>query len=173
MQTETIRQYLTAIGESLAEHVAAWAVDEFDDGTPVLALSIPSPLVEGTEMGCTVSLEVFNDTLFLFDLEYTVLMNVPGELFAPLNKVIAALNNAAVIGSFALADDTAEVIYRDGVLIDGSLDSRAAAVNVVRTLAAMENAAINGGREILRLINGEIAADELIAEFNDLGGDEE
>ena len=172
MDTKKARQYLTSIGKLLEEHVTAWTVDDPGDGVPMLALTVPSPLAEGAELGYFISLDDVNDALILFDLEITVFTDVSKELFAPLNKFISHLNNTAVIGSFALDEDTTEVIYRNGVLLDGNIASQTAAVNIIRTLTVMENAAVNGGSDIQRLLKGEISADELIAELYDIGGDE-
>lgn len=169
MQNELIRDYLTALGETMAEHVTAWAVDDTDE-EPVLIFTVPAPYDENTVIGYTITLEPVTNDVFLYDLVITLITDVPEALFGDVSRVISVLNNCMIIGSFALYEDTSEVVFRNGVLFSAETDVEAATVNIVQTLAAMENEVLDG-MYLQMLISGERTADELIAELCDIGGE--
>ena len=172
MQNENLMQYLTALGKAFEPHVSAWAVEESDEG-PMLVLTASAPFDEASELGYLISPSVVAENIVLFDLEIAVFTDVPEELFASLHPVIAALNNALIVGSFRLYEETAEVICQSGVILSSDMDLDAATDNVFKTLVLMENGAVNGGAELLKLIKGECTADELIADLYDMGGNED
>ena len=172
MQNNNARQYLTMLGEAIAPHTIEWAVQDYGDG-PTLVFTVPSPLDESSTFGCFIEPTFLTETITLTNLEITVFTDIPKELFAPLNRVIAAVNNALVLGAFHLFEETAEVVFRDGVILGTEIDTAAATQTILKTLAVMESGAINGGAELLKLIKGECTADELVAALNDVGGEAE
>lgn len=169
MQNELIRDYLTALGEAVSEHFTAWSVDDTDEG-PLLVLTAPAPYDESVYVGYTVSLAPVTNDILLCDLTITLLTDVPEASFGDIRRVISALNNCMIIGSFALYEDTAEVVFRNGVFFSAETDIEAATVNIFKTLAAMEDEAF-GGLYLQMLISGERTADGLIAELCDIGGE--
>ena len=169
MQNELIRDYLTALGETMNEHFISWAVEDVDD-VPVLFLTAPAPYDESAVIGYTIALAPVTDELLLYDLGITLLTDVPEAYFGDIRRVISALNNCIIIGSFALYEDTAEVVFRNGVFFSAETDIEAATVNIFKTLAAMEHEAF-GGLYLQMLISGERTADGLIAELCDIGGE--
>ena len=170
MQNENARQYLTALGEAIAPQTIAWGVQETEDG-PVLVFTGPSPIDEASTFGYFVTLSSYTDEIVLFELEVTVFTDIDETLFEPLKRAVNAVNNALILGSFYLYEETAEIVYRQGVFFGNDLNTGAATDNIVKTLAVMENGAVNGGAELMKLIKGECTADELIASLNDVGGE--
>ena len=169
MQNELTRDYLTALGETMSEHFTAWTVEDTDEG-PVLVLAAPAPYDESVHIGYSISLVPATNDILLYDLTITLITDVPEASFGDIRRVISALNNCMIIGSFALYEDTAEVVFRNGVFFGAETDIKAATANIFKTLAAMEDEAF-GGVYLQMLISGERTADELIAEFYDIGGE--
>ena len=172
MDNEMIVQYLTALGAGMSEYASAWAVDDSEE-KPVLVLSAPAPFDEEQELGYLISISRTNEELFLFDLQISVFMNVSEDLFSSVHRVIAAFNNAVTLGCFELYEETSDVIFRCGVFIDPKMTIETATDNIMKTLAVMENAAVNGGAELQKLLKGEATADELINAFYNIEGDSE
>ena len=172
MDNELIVQYLTALGEGMSEYVSSWAVDDSDE-MPVLVLSAPAPFDEEQELGYLISISRLNENLFLFDLQISVFINVSQELFSSVHSVLAAFNNAVTLGCFELYEETSDVIFRSGVFVDPQMTIETATENIIKTLAVMENAAVNGGAELQKLLKGEATADDLINAFYNMEGDSE
>lgn len=169
MQNELIREYLTALGKTLAERFTAWTVEDTDEG-PILVLTAPLPNDESSQIGYSVALTPVSNDILLYDLIITLFTDVPEKCYDDIRRVTAVLNNCMIIGSFALYEDTAEVVFRNGVFFGAETDVEAATVNILKTLEAMEEEA-SVGLDLQMLISGELTADGLIAEICDIGGE--
>ncbi|MBP5463146.1 MAG: hypothetical protein J6Y20_13630 [Lachnospiraceae bacterium] len=155
------KEYLAEIAELIEDNIHEATIDNTDDGA-VLLMTAASPFAEGEELAYSVSFEEFKADMYIFQIMIFTFTNIPEERFDEVRVIINALNSRISLGGFVLFEESKAVFFNHSFLLDETADAAVAARILLRSIGLMENAVVNAGQWILRLLGGERTVESVL-----------
>ena len=160
------KEYLAEIADLIEDGIHEAVIDNTEDGA-VLLMTAASPFDENGELAYSVSFEEFKADMYIFQIMIFAFTNIPEERFEELRVAINALNARISLGSFVLFEEANAVFFNHSFLLDETANAAVAARILLRSIGLMENAVVNAGQWLLRLLTGECTVDTMMNALNE------
>jgi hypothetical protein len=154
MANDSIREYLTLLMAAVSDSVNGAEIIDTEEG-PALLCSVDSPFGGGSEVTYQFSIMPISEGFLSAETLLFLFTGVGDDRRGDIDALIAKLNPYITIGSLRFVEEAGSVVLANGFVFEETDELTSVTDLIGKTVALLENIAVNAGGYIHRYLSGE------------------